>query len=205
MLSDRSKLFAKKFLIQAFEYLDSDKNGFLEKEELRTVLKGADCSELSCILEELDSNDDDRISLEEFIHYLRNENSWSWFYHECHLSLASLLSVDNNIRTDWSGVDDEEDHDDENEEEDDYCANLAHVIGFEEFSQFGLDEVEFFSGVIDIGVKIFNEMSLLIEFGVDLSSLFFQAFGDIADFIEGLILFFKLLFLVGLHLNSNYI
>jgi Ca2+-binding EF-hand superfamily protein len=40
MLSDRSKLFAKQSLIEAFEYLDSDKNGFLEKEELRLVLKG---------------------------------------------------------------------------------------------------------------------------------------------------------------------
>ena len=121
------------------------------------------------------------------------------------LKFSFPSNADDNIRTDWSGVNDEEDHDDENEEEDYYCANLTHVIGFEEFSQFGLDEVEFFRGVIDIGVKIFNEMSLLIEFGVDLSSLFFQALGNVADFVEGLILFFKLLFLVGLHLNSNYI
>lgn len=71
MLSDRSKLFAKQSLIEAFEYFDSDKNGFLEKEELRLVLKGGNCEELSCILSELDSNDDNRISLEEFVSYLR--------------------------------------------------------------------------------------------------------------------------------------
>ncbi len=32
MLSDRSKLFARQSLVEAFEYLDADGNGFLSKQ-----------------------------------------------------------------------------------------------------------------------------------------------------------------------------
>lgn len=42
ILSDRTKLFAKASLKEAFVHFDVNKNGFLEREELRQVLKQAD-------------------------------------------------------------------------------------------------------------------------------------------------------------------
>jgi Ca2+-binding EF-hand superfamily protein len=44
MLSDRVKLFGKQSLIQAFEYLDDNSNGFIERSELKRALKNMDCN-----------------------------------------------------------------------------------------------------------------------------------------------------------------
>jgi Ca2+-binding EF-hand superfamily protein len=41
-LSDRSKLFTEGSLTTAFRYLDANRSGFLEKEELREALKLAE-------------------------------------------------------------------------------------------------------------------------------------------------------------------
>lgn len=56
MLSDRSKLFARKSLVEAFVFLDANRSGFLELQELREALRGS--SELNCILQDLDANED---------------------------------------------------------------------------------------------------------------------------------------------------
>ena len=73
-LSDRSRIYARQSLVQAFQYLDENNNGYIEKGEMRKILKGFNSSELSYIVGELDENNDERISLEEFISYLKRES-----------------------------------------------------------------------------------------------------------------------------------
>ena len=39
---DRKKLFIKEYLVEAFDYFDSDGTGYLEKAELHEVLEGCE-------------------------------------------------------------------------------------------------------------------------------------------------------------------
>lgn len=42
ILSDRNKLFTRDSLISAFKYLDTNNNGYLEKNELKEALRSVD-------------------------------------------------------------------------------------------------------------------------------------------------------------------
>jgi len=53
--------------------------------------------------------------------------------------------------------------------------------------------------MVDIVIKIFNEMALLGQLRVDLSALLFQPLGDVIDLIKSLVLLFHLLLMVCLH------
>jgi hypothetical protein len=53
--------------------------------------------------------------------------------------------------------------------------------------------------VVHIIVKIFDEVPLLRQLGVDLSTLLFQALGDVVDLVKSLVLFFQLFLMIGLH------
>lgn len=46
----------------AFNYFDTDNNGFIEKKQLKNVLKGCDKKEFQFVLKDLDENGDDKIS-----------------------------------------------------------------------------------------------------------------------------------------------
>jgi hypothetical protein len=77
---------------------------------------------------------------------------------------------------------------------------LAHIIGLQQFAEFGLDEVELLGGIIYIGIELLDEMSLLIELVVDLLPLLLQPLSNFVDLIQMLFLLIDLLFLKGLHL-----
>ena len=71
---DRSALFNEQQLSEVFEFLDKDNSGFLEKEELKRVLEGAESSEVEDLYEIIDLNHDSKISKKEFLSYLMTYN-----------------------------------------------------------------------------------------------------------------------------------
>ena len=69
ILSDRSSLFVQNRLQQAFAELDTLNQGYLNKHDLMKLCRLSDCNELEVILKDLDENQDEKISKEEFIRY----------------------------------------------------------------------------------------------------------------------------------------
>lgn len=65
----RKKLFVKDSLIEAFDYWDTGKTGFLDKKCLKNILKGCEKTEVEDILLKIDTNKDNKISKFEFIDY----------------------------------------------------------------------------------------------------------------------------------------
>jgi Ca2+-binding EF-hand superfamily protein len=50
ILYDRSQLHARQSMIEAFKYIDTNNDGYLQKEEIRSALKSIGYKELSSIL-----------------------------------------------------------------------------------------------------------------------------------------------------------
>ena len=69
-MTDRKKMFEEKHLKEAFNYFDGDKTGFIEKNQLKEILKGCEKKEFEYILKELDRDGDQKISKQEFVAYL---------------------------------------------------------------------------------------------------------------------------------------
>ena len=61
-MSNRKTMFGVEHLKEAFNYFDVDKTGFLEKNELREILKGCEKEEFEFILKELDKDGDEKVS-----------------------------------------------------------------------------------------------------------------------------------------------
>ena len=66
----RDKIFVREAVDEAFDFFDKDKTGFIEREELMSLLKGTEMKEIEDLLVELDVDNDSRISREEFMRYL---------------------------------------------------------------------------------------------------------------------------------------
>ena len=72
-MQTKEKLFHREALTEAFQFFDRDGTGYLEKEEIEGILKGGDAEEVECVIKELDTDGDQRISKEEFIDYLMGQ------------------------------------------------------------------------------------------------------------------------------------
>ena len=66
----KEKLWAKNALEEAFDYFDTDKTGYIEMNELASILSGSENEEIETLFKELDEDRDNKISKEEFIQYL---------------------------------------------------------------------------------------------------------------------------------------
>lgn len=69
-MTENSILHNHKHISQAFDYLDRDQTGYIERDELHECLEGCEEQELVKILKDADFNGDGKISREEFINYL---------------------------------------------------------------------------------------------------------------------------------------
>jgi calcium-dependent protein kinase len=67
---NKDQLYVRDSLNEAFEYFDRDHTGFIELEELKAILRGADATEAEYFISKIDLDKDHRISREEFISYL---------------------------------------------------------------------------------------------------------------------------------------
>lgn len=67
---NREKLFVKESLNEAFNYFDVDGDGYIEKNELSKLLEGSDNKSIEKMMEEIDQNNDQKISKDEFFTYL---------------------------------------------------------------------------------------------------------------------------------------
>lgn len=67
----RKRLFLEKALTDAFRHYDVNQDGFLQRGELKELLEGCEREEIEYLLEELDADGDERVSLEEFLDYMR--------------------------------------------------------------------------------------------------------------------------------------
>ena len=56
----------------AFDYLDKDKTGYIEKAELAGLMEGFETDEVLDLMLEMDKNNDSKISKEEFTSYMNN-------------------------------------------------------------------------------------------------------------------------------------
>lgn len=115
---------------------------------------------------------------------------------------------EHSYENDWfrtSGVDDQEDHDYQDEEEHHNCADLSHVVGLQQFAQFGLHEVHLLHGVVHVAIQFLDQVSLLRQLRVYLLALQFQSLRDVVDFVEVLVLLLKLFLVVLRHLFLNII
>lgn len=63
-------MFERVHLKQAFQYFDTDRTGYIEKNQLKEILKGCEKEEFQYILNELDKDGDQKVSEEEFVAYL---------------------------------------------------------------------------------------------------------------------------------------
>lgn len=61
-MNNQQHLFIKESLVEAFNYFDSDKTGYLEARELRAMLKDSPNQEIEDIIKALDTDKDQRIS-----------------------------------------------------------------------------------------------------------------------------------------------
>ena len=66
----KEKLWARNGLEEAFDYFDTDKTGFIERNELASILAGSANGEIEQLFSELDADRDNKISKKEFIQYL---------------------------------------------------------------------------------------------------------------------------------------
>lgn len=82
---------------------------------------------------------------------------------------------------------------------------MTHIVSLQQFSQFGLNKVQFFDSSIHILVQLLNEVTLLIELVIDLFALLLQTLGYFVDFIKMLLLFFFLLLFKCLHFLTIYL
>ena len=82
-----------------------------------------------------------------------------------------LVFVRQGDRRSMSGVYDKEDHYNENEKQNDDSAYLTHIVSFQQLSQFCLHKVHFLHSVVHIIIKFSNEMTLLRQLRVNLSTL----------------------------------
>ena len=71
-VTGRKRLFVEGALKDAFNYLDENKTGFIERKELKSALKGCEKKEIEQILTALDTDNDEKISQIEFITYFSN-------------------------------------------------------------------------------------------------------------------------------------
>jgi len=62
IMNNQQHLFIKESLVEAFNYFDSDKTGYLEARELRAMLKDSPNQEIEDIIKALDTDKDQRIS-----------------------------------------------------------------------------------------------------------------------------------------------
>lgn len=76
---------------------------------------------------------------------------------------------------------------------------MAHVVGFEEFAEFVLHEVEFLGGVIDLGVEFSDVFALDIDLFVDLFALGLKPDCDFVDLVQVLVLLFYQVVLQSIH------
>jgi Ca2+-binding EF-hand superfamily protein len=67
----RKRLFLEDALTDAFSHYDVNHDGFLQRGELIALLEGCEREEIEFLLQELDVDGDDRVSLEEFLNYMR--------------------------------------------------------------------------------------------------------------------------------------
>lgn len=98
-----------------------------------------------------------------------------------------------------SSVDDEEEEDQQNENQDENGADLAHVIGFEQFSKFALEVAHLFGSVIDRMVKLLDKMPLFGQFLVNNPPVSLESFSYCNDLVNDLVLLFYLLLWESLH------
>jgi len=61
-LSDRNKLFTESNLEDAFDFLDENKSGYIDKSELKLALKGCEREEYKILWKDIDKDCDNRIS-----------------------------------------------------------------------------------------------------------------------------------------------
>lgn len=59
----RKRLFLENALTDAFNHYDVNHDGFLQRSELITLLEGCEREEIEFLLQELDVDGDDRVSL----------------------------------------------------------------------------------------------------------------------------------------------
>ena len=62
-MSDKEKVYARESLMEVFDHFDKDHTGYLDKVELKELLKGSEAEEIEFFLRELDTDQDNKISL----------------------------------------------------------------------------------------------------------------------------------------------
>lgn len=98
-----------------------------------------------------------------------------------------------------SGVDDQEDHDYQDEEQNQNGADLAHVVGLEQFAELVLHEVELGGGLVDLLIEVPDQNALLVDLLADLLALDFQSASYFVDLVEMLVLLLDEVVLHPLH------
>ena len=61
-MTHKNLLSRENSLTDAFDFLDKDKTGFIEKSELIQLLEGSQAEEIKILMENMDENHDDKIS-----------------------------------------------------------------------------------------------------------------------------------------------
>ena len=69
-MADRRLLFVESSLAEAFDFFDVDGSGFLERKELIELLKESE-ADTSTLLQQIDTNNDEKISKQEFLDYFK--------------------------------------------------------------------------------------------------------------------------------------
>ncbi len=59
----RKRLFLEEALVKAFNFYDLDHDGYLERNELISLLEGCDSEEIEYLLAEIDTDRDEKVSL----------------------------------------------------------------------------------------------------------------------------------------------
>ena len=61
-------------LIQAFKFYDLDSDCYLQREEVLSLLEGCDNEEIEYLMNEIDTDRDRKVSLQEFLAYLNRSS-----------------------------------------------------------------------------------------------------------------------------------
>lgn len=70
---ERKKLFTPVLLADVFGFIDANRNGFLQKDELKYFLKAVPRDEIDRLYKEMLSNPDGRIDKQAFISYVQKQ------------------------------------------------------------------------------------------------------------------------------------